>query len=766
MSRALTCLALSVIIGASALAFPARGEAQLAPDTPASPWQPLTNQPPFKPGAMLLLTDGTVIVHDAGPVNDEGSPNWGRLTPDINGSYVNGTWSQIASLPSGYAPRAFASAVLPDGRVIIEGGEYNGSSTPVWTNQGAIYDPLANTWTAVQPPTGSGWSLIGDAPSTVLADGTFMLGSCCSNGTALLNPTTLTWTATGGEAIAKGEQGWTLLPDGSVLSVDTDYPAGTCGTSSERYSPTTGLWSNAGSTIVQLAGCSGFIGEIGPQVLRPDGTVIAFGADDGTGVGHTAIFNTATLTWAVGPDLPVINGQNYLLPDSPAALLPSGDVLFAAEPPPSAPGVFHFFVFDGTSIRQVADPNINASRPQLLMLVLPTGQILFASYLGGVEIYTDSGQPNPAWAPVVTAVPTTVSTGVTYQLSGGQLNGLSQGAAYGDDYQSATNYPLVRIVNAATGHVFYARTFGHSSMSVAPNNPSTTNFTVPPIYAIETGPSSLYVVANGIASQPVSVTVVEGPVTAPPLVAAVLPSSRSVQVGHTATAFVTIINAASQPVPACTISLAGSVPATFTYQATDPATNAVAGSPNTPVNIAGWAAQSFVIGLTPTATFGPLPVSFTFACANVPAAPSVIGLNTLLLSSSTQPVPDIVALAATTQNDGILHISGTAGSNAFAVATVNVGASSAITATANTGSAALPLGITLCQTDPISGQCLATPGPSVSTTINGNATPTFGVFATAVGTVPFDPANNRIVVQFRDSGGVVRGSTSVAVETQ
>ena len=50
--------------------------------------------------------------------------------------------------------------------------------------------------------------------------------------------------------------------------------------------------------------------------------------------------------------------------------------------------------------------------------------------------------------------------------------------------------------------------------------------------------------------------------------------------------------------------------------------------------------------------------------------------------------------------------------------------------------------------------------------VNANATPTFGIFATATGSVPFDPANNRIFVQFGDEGGVVRGSTSVAVETQ
>jgi len=78
--------------------------------------------------------------------------------PDINGSYVNGTWSQIASLPAGYQPLYFASQVLPDGRVIINGGEYN-SCNAVWTTLGAIYDPLGNVWTSVAPPIG--WSSIG-----------------------------------------------------------------------------------------------------------------------------------------------------------------------------------------------------------------------------------------------------------------------------------------------------------------------------------------------------------------------------------------------------------------------------------------------------------------------------------------------------------------------------------------------------------------------------------------------------------------------------
>ena len=125
-----------------------------------------------------------------------------------------------------------------------------------------------------------------------------------------------------------------------------------------------------------------------------------------------------------------------------------------------------------------------------------------------------------------------------------------------------------------------------------------------------------------------------------------------------------------------------------------------------------------------------------------------------------------MALAATPQNDGIVHIIGTTGSSAFAVATVNVGASGSITAGTLPGDVKLPLATNWCQTDPSTGQCISAIGPTVTTTINTNATPTFAVFVTANGGVPFIPQTNRIFVGFIDAGRVVRGATSVAVETQ
>ena len=159
-------------------------------------------------------------------------------------------------------------------------------------------------------------------------------------------------------------------------------------------------------------------------------------------------------------------------------------------------------------------------------------------------------------------------------------------------------------------------------------------------------------------------------------------------------------------------------------------------------------------------------MQLSFDCGNTDPAPITTGLNTLFLSASSTPVPDIVALAVTLSNDGIMNVPGTNGAGAFAVATVNVGATETITASADTGAAILPVNVFLCETNPATGQCISAIGPTVTTAINANATPTFGIFVQGNGTVPFDPAANRIFVRFKDGDNVTRGSTSVAVRTQ
>jgi hypothetical protein len=449
-------------------------------------WQPVINAPPSGTDTPLLLTDGRVAVHSGL------SGTWMALTPDVNGSYVHGAWSQLASLPGGYAPLYFGSAVLADGRLIVEGGEYNGSNAAlVWTNLGAIYDPLANAWTSVSPP--SGWSNIGDAPSAVLATGAFLLGNALSAQQALFNSSSSTWTATGtGKADSNNEEGWTLLPNGKILTVD-----GANAPQSELYDPNTGAWTNAGSTIVPLVNG----GEIGPAVLMPGGTVFATGATQ-----HTSLYNSATGTWSAGPDFPVVASGQLEADDAPAALLPNGRVLVAASPGFS--NDTHFLEFNGTSLSEVARTPDAPAQPAFVtrLLLLPTGQVLEVDGSTDVEIYTPTGTPNNAWLPTITSVPSTLKRGSTYVVSGTQFNGLSQGSAYGDDAQNATNYPIVRIINNTTGHVFFARTHGHSTMAVATGSKLvSTSFDVPA--GAEVGSSLFVIGANGISSVPVGVTV-------------------------------------------------------------------------------------------------------------------------------------------------------------------------------------------------------------------------------------------------------------------
>ena len=126
--------------------------------------------------------------------------------------------------------------------------------------------------------------------------------------------------------------------------------------------------------------------------------------------------------------------------------------------------------------------------------------------VGGTEVYNPAGIYDAAWAPTIKSITTSVTRGSTYKISGTQFNGLSQAAAFGDEYETATNYPLVRITNTSTGHVFYAKTHNHSSMVVATGSAIvSTNFDVPS--TMETGASTLEVVVNGIPSAPVSITV-------------------------------------------------------------------------------------------------------------------------------------------------------------------------------------------------------------------------------------------------------------------
>jgi len=454
-------------------------------------WTRLVNTPAFRVGTMLLLTDGTVMCHQ------DDTADWWKLAPDQYGSYVNATWSKLATGPN--SPMYFPSAVMRDGRVFVAGGEYNGGAQ-VDLLAAEIYDSVSDTWSNI--PTPPGWTKIGDAPCCVLPDGTIILGSISNTNTAIYDPVTNTWANAANKDDSSSEETWTLLADGTVLTAEVNNHPKT-----EKYLPTASKWTTAGTTPVDLVGAS----EIGPAILLPDGRVFAIGATS-----HTAIYTPPPIasqqgSWIAGPDFPAQDpGQPLGAEDAPACLLPNGRVLCVAGPistPYSLPT--YFFEFDpaALSFNRVADPP-NSSCPTYVgrMLLLPTGQVLFANGSTDIEVYTPDGMPQLCWRPRIAHSPTWLQPNDSYELSGVQLNGLSQAVSYGDDASMATNYPIVRIRNLSTGKVAYCRTTNHSTMGVATGSTvQFTKFTVPS--AIDLGASDLCVIANGISSPCISVTI-------------------------------------------------------------------------------------------------------------------------------------------------------------------------------------------------------------------------------------------------------------------
>jgi hypothetical protein len=283
------------------------------------------------------------------------------------------------------------------------------------------------------------------------------------------------------------------------------------------------------------------------------------------------------------------------------------------------------------------------------------------------------------------------------------------------------------------------------------------------IYVVTLGEDQFYTVLDKILAGPSAI------------VASVLPSTRSVKDGATATIFASMINTSAAPLDNCRVVIrdAENPGLTLDYQTTDPATNAPTGTANTPVTIPGGnGVQSFVLsfpdlqvvsGSVPDYDVYPVPLTFTCDGASpAPFAPLVSGFQ---VNVNGSPVPDIIALAATASNDGILHAP-LGGSAAFAVATSNIGAAaSGVPVTAYLTSTDENAGtVILCQTDPSSGLCLAPPASSLSVAFAAGATPTFSVFVTPGEALPFDPANMRVVVLFGSFN--TSAITSVAVETQ
>ena len=446
-------------------------------------------------GVMILLSDGSVLAKTYTGGADGYGNVWMRLTPDSGGSYVNGSWAPIAPMQD--TRLYFSSQLLKDGRLYVAGGEYGSGKV-----SGETYDPLTNTWTPVIPlPPGD---TLFDANSAILPDGRILQSLVYApgvtySGDVIYDPASNSYTGPIHSHGSPDESAFVKMPDNSILFIDNAYFSANNAT--ERYIPSVNQWvrdADVPDTLWKL-------GEIGTGMLLPNGQSFFVGAS-----GHTAYYTpSGTVSpgvWSAGPDLPSGLGT----PDAPMAMMPNGKILLAAAPIPTTdtsvflpPTSFYEFDYLTNTYIPVSAPGggmtINQPCFYFNFLDLPDGTVLISEQ-GNPQyyVYQPIGSPLLSGKPTISQI--THQT-CNYTITGTLFNGISEGTSYGDDWQSASNYPVIRLTKGA--NVFYARTFNWNRTGVQTGAlADTAEFTLPP--SMPAGTYSLVVTANGIASDPVS----------------------------------------------------------------------------------------------------------------------------------------------------------------------------------------------------------------------------------------------------------------------
>ncbi|MBV8846850.1 MAG: hypothetical protein JO307_28915, partial [Bryobacterales bacterium] len=228
-------------------------------------WTPLKN---LFPGAAVQLmvqeTDGTILV---GAYDGK---SWYKLTPDITGSYINGTWTQLATEP--VARLYFASQVLPDGKFFVLGGEYSGPLLQAnWSNTGEIYDPISDTWSPITPyPAQAG------CPSINYVSGNVNIGS---------PRITDVYPSTSGLVVGWAVSGSGIPPGATIASIDSPRQI----TISADASSTQITQVFFPGHSLQLTGCLGD----DPSILLPEGKILV-----GSLINRNAyVYTIATNSW-------------------------------------------------------------------------------------------------------------------------------------------------------------------------------------------------------------------------------------------------------------------------------------------------------------------------------------------------------------------------------------------------------------------------------------------------------------------------------------
>lgn len=284
---------------------------------------------------------------------------------------IKNTWSPITPYPTEAGPKfcghrnVTSDVQLTTGSPVVTGIYSTDRITAGWTIIGNGI-PAGATVVSVDSATqvtisanatltgasaavrfrGIALACFGDDPSMLISGHRILAGNIFNNSTYIYSIDTDSWTqaATKVYADRSDEEGWTGLSGGGILAYDLFQSVANNQGYAETYNPTQNAWTAispadgtaSGTLPVLTSPALGF--ELGPGLRLQDGRALVIGANQ-----HTGLYDPASNSWAAGPDIHgtlsnpfgSVRHANFGADDAPAALMPNGHVLLAADAGPN-----------------------------------------------------------------------------------------------------------------------------------------------------------------------------------------------------------------------------------------------------------------------------------------------------------------------------------------------------------------------------------------------------------------------------------------------